>query len=98
MAGTHGYLAAEFAYQNELTTKSDVYSFGVLLLELISGRKLAQAGECIEWQSIFEWDTPLIQSHRYTELLDPSLLTFPMQDKFKKWLTLFTHVHNMFLL
>lgn len=35
--GTHGYLAPEFVYRNELTTKSDVYSFGVLLLEIDLG-------------------------------------------------------------
>ncbi|KAI3774467.1 hypothetical protein L1987_49023 [Smallanthus sonchifolius] len=70
--GTHGYLAPEFVYRNELTTKSDVYSFGVLLLEIISGRRPAsQAVDSVGWQSIFEWATPLVQSHRYLELLDP---------------------------
>lgn len=84
MAGTHGYLAPEFVYRNELTTKSDVYSFGVLLLELISGRKPAQTGECIEWQSIFEWATPLVQSHRYTELLDPVITDIPNAGQIQK--------------
>ncbi|CAA3027467.1 C-type lectin receptor-like tyrosine- kinase At1g52310 [Olea europaea subsp. europaea] len=69
--GTHGYLAPEFVYRNELTTKSDVYSFGVLLLEIISGRRPAQAVDSVGWQSIFEWATPLVQAHRYLELLDP---------------------------
>lgn len=70
--GTHGYLAPEFVYKNELTTKSDVYSFGVLLLEIISGRRPAsQAVDSVGWQSIFEWATPLVQAHRYLELLDP---------------------------
>ncbi|GFQ00857.1 c-type lectin receptor-like tyrosine-protein kinase at1g52310 [Phtheirospermum japonicum] len=69
--GTHGYLAPEFVYRNELTTKSDVYSFGVLLLEIVSGRRPAQAVDSVGWQSIFEWATPLVQSHRYVELLDP---------------------------
>lgn len=69
--GTHGYLAPEFVYRNELTTKSDVYSFGVLLLEIVSGRRPAQAVDSVGWQSIFEWATPLVQSHRYPELLDP---------------------------
>ncbi|KAK4802656.1 hypothetical protein SAY86_000859 [Trapa natans] len=41
--GTYGYLAPEFVYRNEITTKSDVYSFGVLLLEIVSGRRPAQA-------------------------------------------------------
>ncbi|XP_009628188.1 C-type lectin receptor-like tyrosine-protein kinase At1g52310 isoform X1 [Nicotiana tabacum] len=69
--GTHGYLAPEFVYRNELTTKSDVYSFGVLLLEIMSGRRPAQAVDSVGWQSIFEWATPLVQAHRYVELLDP---------------------------
>ncbi|XP_019170196.1 PREDICTED: C-type lectin receptor-like tyrosine-protein kinase At1g52310 [Ipomoea nil] len=69
--GTHGYLAPEFVYRNELTTKSDVYSFGVLLLEIVSGRRPAQAVDSVGWQSIFEWATPLVQAHRYVELLDP---------------------------
>ena len=68
--GTYGYLAPEFVYRNELTTKSDVYSFGVLLLEIVSGRRPAQAVDSVGWQSIFEWATPLVQAHRYHELLD----------------------------
>uniref|UniRef100_A0A7N0ZVX8 C-type lectin receptor-like tyrosine-protein kinase At1g52310 n=1 Tax=Kalanchoe fedtschenkoi TaxID=63787 RepID=A0A7N0ZVX8_KALFE len=69
--GTYGYLAPEFVYRNELTTKSDVYSFGVLLLEIVTGRRPAEEVESVGWQSIFEWATPLVQAHRYTELLDP---------------------------
>ncbi|GAB4840933.1 hypothetical protein Ancab_021693 [Ancistrocladus abbreviatus] len=72
---TYGYLAPEFVYRNELTTKSDVYSFGVLLLEIVSGRRPAQAVDSVGWQSIFEWATPLVQSHRYPELLDPLIST-----------------------
>ncbi|WOK96610.1 C-type lectin receptor-like tyrosine-protein kinase [Canna indica] len=77
MAGTYGYLAPEFMYRNELTTKSDVYSFGVLLLEIISGRRPSQAVESVGWQTIFEWATPLVQSHRYVELLDPLISDIP---------------------
>ncbi|XAR59410.1 Receptor protein-tyrosine kinase [Bertholletia excelsa] len=71
--GTHGYLAPEYVYRNELTTKSDVYSFGVLLLEIVSGRRPAQPVDSVGWQSIFEWATPLVQAHRYPELLDPHI-------------------------
>ncbi|XP_010906477.1 C-type lectin receptor-like tyrosine-protein kinase At1g52310 [Elaeis guineensis] len=77
MAGTYGYLAPEFVYRNELTTKSDVYSFGVLLLEIISGRRPAQAVESVGRQTIFEWATPLVQTHRYVELLDPLISDVP---------------------
>ncbi|KQK02755.1 hypothetical protein BRADI_2g03480v3 [Brachypodium distachyon] len=76
-AATYGYLAPEFIYRNELTTKSDVYSFGVLLLEIISGRRPAQSVESVGWQTIFEWATPLVQSHRYLELLDPLINDLP---------------------
>ncbi|OWM66898.1 C-type lectin receptor-like tyrosine-protein kinase At1g52310 isoform X2 [Punica granatum] len=73
--GTYGYLAPEFVYRNEITTKSDVYSFGVLLLEIVSGRRPAQAVDSVGYQSIFEWATPLVQAHRYPDLLDP-LISF----------------------
>ncbi|OVA13202.1 Protein kinase domain [Macleaya cordata] len=76
MAATYGYLAPEFVYRNELTTKSDVYSFGVLLLEIVSGRRPAQAVDNpVGGQSIFEWATPLVQSHRYPDLLDPLIIS-----------------------
>lgn len=77
MAGTYGYLAPEFMYRNELTTKSDVYSFGVLLLEIVSGRRPAQAVASMGSQTIFEWATPLVQSHRYLELVDPVVCDIP---------------------
>ncbi|KAK1310969.1 C-type lectin receptor-like tyrosine-protein kinase [Acorus calamus] len=82
MAG--GYLAPEFVYRNELTTKSDVYSFGVLLLEIISGHRPAQPVDSVGWQSIFEWATPLVQSHRYTELLDPLISDIPEVSMIQK--------------
>ncbi|CAA6659714.1 unnamed protein product [Spirodela intermedia] len=77
VAGSCGYLAPEFVYRNELTTKSDVYSFGVLLLEIVSGRRPAQAVEPVGWQSIFEWATPLVQAHRHLDLLDPLIQDAP---------------------
>ncbi|KAJ7540382.1 hypothetical protein O6H91_10G012000 [Diphasiastrum complanatum] len=84
VAGTYGYLAPEFVYRNELTTKSDVYSFGVLLLELISGRKPVPDFESVDWQSIFEWATPLVQSQRFSEILDPKIGTVPDVNQVKK--------------
>ncbi|KAF9607564.1 hypothetical protein IFM89_036926 [Coptis chinensis] len=77
VAATYGYLAPEFVYRNELTTKSDVYSFGVLLLEIVSGCRPSQSVDSVGWQSIFEWATPLVQSHRYLDLLDPLISDVP---------------------
>ena len=84
MAGTYGYLAPEFVYRNELTTKSDVYSFGVLLLEIISGRTPVQTEDSADWQSIFEWATPLVQSNSFTQILDPSIAVMPDMIEIQK--------------
>ncbi len=77
--GMFGYItvAPELVYRNELTTKSDVYSFGVLLLELITGRNPTLESESPDWQSMFEWATPLVQSQRFVALLDPVIATVP---------------------
>ncbi|CAI0464250.1 unnamed protein product [Linum tenue] len=39
IAGTHGYIAPEYAYTYKVDEKSDVYSFGVVLMELVSGKR-----------------------------------------------------------
>jgi serine/threonine protein kinase len=75
--GTYGYLAPEFVYRSEVTIKSDVYSFGVLLLELITGRKPIVEVDTPDWQSLFEWATPLVQSQDFIELVDPLIVTIP---------------------
>ncbi|KAL5207076.1 hypothetical protein ABZP36_031511 [Zizania latifolia] len=55
VVGTQGYLAPEYLEHGLITPKLDVFAFGVILLELLSGKDAAFAGdgsgEMLLWES-----------------------------------------------
>lgn len=76
VAGTHGYLAPEYALYGQLTEKSDVYSFGVVVLEIMCGKKALDFSSVGRAHAILltDWAWSLIKVGKVEEALDASLL------------------------
>ncbi|KNA05367.1 hypothetical protein SOVF_191010 [Spinacia oleracea] len=76
VAGTHGYLAPEYALYGQLTEKSDVYSFGVVVLEIMCGRRALDLSALGSSTTVLitDWAWCLVKEGRSEEVLDSLLL------------------------
>ncbi|KAK7410651.1 hypothetical protein VNO78_01603 [Psophocarpus tetragonolobus] len=71
--GTLGYLAPEYAEEGIITVGTDVYSYGITLLQLISGRQVANSDNPEQQLSLRQWAEPMIEKLALNELIDTRL-------------------------
>ncbi|CAN1268629.1 Probable receptor-like protein kinase At1g11050 [Linum perenne] len=72
VAGTHGYLAPEYALYGQLTDKSDVYSFGIVVLEVVSGRKVIDTSSS-SYLLIADWAWMVLKSGKMEDIFDEAI-------------------------
>ncbi|XP_027338397.1 G-type lectin S-receptor-like serine/threonine-protein kinase At4g03230 [Abrus precatorius] len=73
IVGTYGYVSPEYVMKGLYSTKSDVYNFGVLLLQIVSGRKVACLYGEHENLNLMEYAYELWKEGKGMDFTDPSL-------------------------
>ncbi|GJN16974.1 hypothetical protein PR202_gb04007 [Eleusine coracana subsp. coracana] len=73
VAGTHGYLAPEYALYGQLTERSDVYGFGVLVLEVMTGRRALDLADPAGVVLVTDWAWARVRAGRAGDVLAEAL-------------------------
>nr|CAD1823689.1 unnamed protein product [Ananas comosus var. bracteatus] len=73
IAGTYGYMAPEYVICGHFSTKSDVFAYGVLVLEIVTGQRIARPQESLSSESLLSYVWKHWTQGTAHEVLDPSL-------------------------
>ncbi|XP_031487682.1 G-type lectin S-receptor-like serine/threonine-protein kinase At4g03230 [Nymphaea colorata] len=84
VVGTYGYMSPEYAMKGRYSTKSDVFSFGVIILEIVSGKKMARFHDVEHSLNLSGHAWKLWNEGRWLEFLDPVLDNSSQLDQVKK--------------
>ncbi|KAK2987437.1 hypothetical protein RJ640_018574 [Escallonia rubra] len=90
IAGTHGYIAPEYAYTYKVNEKSDIYSFGVVLMELVTGKRPVEL-EFGENNDIVHWVGKAMRSNGSIVDLVDSSISEALREDAAKVLRIATH-------
>ncbi|CAN6457833.1 unnamed protein product [Victoria cruziana] len=88
VVGTYGYMPPEYAMKGRYSTKSDVFSFGVIILEIVSGKKMASFHDVEHSLNLSGHAWKLWNEERGMELLDPVLENSSKLDQVMKCINL----------
>ncbi|CAN6690019.1 unnamed protein product [Malus baccata var. baccata] len=75
IVGTYGYMAPEYAIHGRFSVKSDVFSFGVLVLEILSGRKIANFRSSENEEDLLTYAWRNWKEDTVSNIIDPVLAT-----------------------
>ena len=84
IVGTRGYMAPEYLENGLVSTKLDVYAFGVLMLEMLTGKDVADVYAEGNIANLFDVLSAVLDEEgehlRLSEFMDPSLKgNYPME-------------------
>ncbi|KAB2601056.1 cysteine-rich receptor-like protein kinase 10 [Pyrus ussuriensis x Pyrus communis] len=75
IVGTYGYMASEYAIHGRFSVKSDVFSFGVLVLEILSGTRIASFRSSENDEDLLTYAWRNWKADTVSNIIDPVIAT-----------------------
>lgn len=79
VAGTVGYLAAEYATTGKLNVKSDVFAYGVMMLQVLTGRR--PGDESLGDIGLARWTHKALKEFGVRAVVDTAMVVNPQEEE-----------------